>query len=70
MSTTTMSDPVYLPLLSDPAQPAEGCDVCEALENERAMARAIGDGSKASDCNVEMQQHPHKGKAGKRAEKR
>ncbi|MET9532638.1 hypothetical protein ABZY02_19085 [Streptomyces sp. NPDC006649] len=67
MSTTTMSGPVYLLLPSDPAQPAEGCDVCEALEKERAAAHAIGDGSKASDCNVEMHQHPHKGKAGKRA---
>ncbi|MEU8625882.1 hypothetical protein [Streptomyces sp. NPDC048669] len=66
MISTTMSDPVYLLPPSDPAQPVKGCDVCEALEKERTAAHAIGDGSKVSDCNVEMRQHPHQSRAGKK----
>jgi hypothetical protein len=70
MSTTTMSGPVYLSLPPEPVRPAKGCDVCAALEKERAEAQAMGNGSKVSDCNVEIQQHPHKAKAGKRAGKK
>ncbi|MFE7314605.1 MULTISPECIES: hypothetical protein [unclassified Streptomyces] len=41
------------------AQPVAGCDVCGALERQRAQARATGDRSKVTDCNVEMRRHPH-----------
>lgn len=45
--------------------PNAGCDVCAALESQRADARRAGDGSTVSDCNVEIRRHPHE--AGARA---
>nr|WP_274916602.1 hypothetical protein [Streptomyces sp. WZ-12] len=53
--------------LSDPTakpepRPVAGCDVCGALDRQRSRARATGDHSKVTDCNVEMRDHPH-GKA-------
>jgi len=39
--------------------PAEGCDVCNALDRRRTAARQVGDMSKVTDCNVELRRHPH-----------
>ncbi|MFJ8191100.1 hypothetical protein ACIQ8D_15205 [Streptomyces sp. NPDC096094] len=58
---TTMAEPVDLGLPLDEPQPRAGCDVCGALAEQRAAARASGDHSKVSDLNVEMRNH-HKPK--------
>lgn len=51
--------PVVLPLRLDVEPvPVGGCDVCAALAKHRAEARKRGDGSAASDCNIEIRQHP------------
>lgn len=59
---TVQEDPLDLP---DPTEyleavPIEGCKICAALDKQRAEARAAGDFSKVSDCNVEIHLHPHK----------
>lgn len=51
-----MSDPDVLFPLRPPA-PAPGCVVCADLVRERAVARAEGDHSRVSDCNVRMRGH-------------
>ncbi|WTL26763.1 hypothetical protein OG875_20655 [Streptomyces sp. NBC_01498] len=53
-----MDPPVHLPLPAKPPAPAPGCGVCAALAKQRAAARASGDFSAASDCNVELAAHP------------
>ncbi len=54
---------VELPLrLSGDPEPEADCDVCRALGKQRSTARAQGDMSKVSDCNVEIRNHPHKRK--------
>jgi hypothetical protein len=59
---TTTPGPVSPPPLPDPA-PVAGCDVCLALHRQRAAARVAGDLSKATDCNVEINRHPHEAAA-------
>ncbi|MGW6258627.1 hypothetical protein [Streptomyces sp. NPDC055085] len=57
---TTMDEKaIVLPLPPDGPEPAPGCGVCAALVRQSAQAAAIGDYSKASDCNVEIRNHPH-----------
>lgn len=59
---TTMSP---APVLTGPRLepvPVDGCDVCAALADQRAQWRKVGNFSKVSDCNVEMAQHPHRGR--------
>ncbi|GFE24158.1 hypothetical protein YWIDRAFT_00760 [Streptomyces sp. SceaMP-e96] len=59
--------PAELPLWMDlEPVPVPGCDVCGALARERDAARRAGDGSKVSDCNVEIRRHPHGTKAARR----
>jgi hypothetical protein len=61
--TTYPGPPVELPLrLDTDPPPVVGCDVCDALDKERSEARAVGNGSKVSDCNVEIRSHPHEGR--------
>ncbi|MBW1596533.1 hypothetical protein [Streptomyces sp. JJ38] len=60
--TTDGPSPVHLP---DPfpapePPPAPGCDVCRALAAQRLEARNRGDLSAATDCNVEIRNHPHR----------
>jgi len=58
---TTMDPPITLELpLAEPA-PAPGCGVCEALARRRTEHAAAGNPSKATDCSVEIRNHPHKG---------
>ncbi|OEV18181.1 hypothetical protein AN221_23875 [Streptomyces nanshensis] len=40
-----------------------GCRGCAQIVDERASARAKGDLSKVSDCNVELARHPHRRRA-------
>ncbi|WP_438487460.1 hypothetical protein [Streptomyces sp. S186] len=55
-----MGLPVYLKEPLPEPVPVAGCDVCGALAEQRAAAYAVGDWSKATDCNVEMRRHPHR----------
>ncbi|MEU6376832.1 hypothetical protein [Streptomyces sp. NPDC046909] len=61
MKTTTMSDPVHLPLPEEWPDPRPGCEVCDALASERSKAAAQQDYSKVTDCNIELRAHkqPH-----------
>ncbi|WP_199836195.1 hypothetical protein [Streptomyces sp. NRRL F-4489] len=54
-----MGSPVHLREPLPEPVPAEGCDVCGALAEQRARAHAAGDWSKVTDCNVELRRHPH-----------
>lgn len=55
---TTMSGPVHLPLPSRAPEPVEGCAGCVELANVRDRARAGGDFTTVSDCNVFLRRHP------------
>lgn len=48
----------------DDPPPVASCGVCAALGKERGEARAGGDGSRVSDLNVEIRNHPHAGREG------
>ncbi|QEV54642.1 hypothetical protein CP981_26100 [Streptomyces platensis] len=54
---TAMQGPVYVMVPESPPEPAEGCDVCDALVRQRREAQARGDRSAVSDCNVELAAH-------------
>ncbi|WP_406059292.1 hypothetical protein OG462_19690 [Streptomyces sp. NBC_01077] len=55
---TTMSDPVHLTLPFPDPEPVEGCAGCVELANVRDRARAGGDLTTVSDCNVFLRRHP------------
>ncbi|QUW84482.1 hypothetical protein SMIR_39685 [Streptomyces mirabilis] len=38
--------------------PVEGCAGCAELTNVRDRARAVGDWTTVTDCNVYMRRHP------------
>lgn len=40
-----------------PPVPTPRCVVCASLDGQRAQARAAGDYSRVSDCNVRMRAH-------------
>ncbi|MGW4629447.1 hypothetical protein [Streptomyces rubiginosohelvolus] len=52
--------PVELPLGMDVAdpEPVEGCAGCAELAAVRSRARAVGDMTTMSDCNVYLRRHP------------
>ncbi|MCP9958609.1 hypothetical protein [Streptomyces sudanensis] len=54
------SNHVHAPIEPPPPDPApvEGCPDCAELVALRARARARGDMSAASDCNVLLRRHP------------
>ncbi|MFD4413174.1 hypothetical protein [Streptomyces sp. NPDC058476] len=56
---TTMNPPVTLAMPIDAPPPAPGCGVCRALARQRANAIAAGYPSRATDCNIEIRNHPH-----------
>ncbi|MEU9997875.1 hypothetical protein [Streptomyces sp. NPDC050848] len=55
---TAMSDLVHLTLPSPDPEPVEGCAGCVELANVRDRARAGGDLTTVSDCNVFLRRHP------------
>jgi hypothetical protein len=60
---TYPSPPVELPLrLDGDPEPVADCDVCQALNKQRWEARSQREMSKVSDFNVEIRNHPHKGR--------
>ncbi len=51
--------PVELPLRMDrEPEPVEGCAGCGELTAVRSRARAVGDMTTVSDCNVYLRRHP------------
>ncbi|WP_231626624.1 hypothetical protein [Streptomyces apocyni] len=58
---TTMALPVMLPDPTLPPQPAQGCDVCAALDRQRAEFDLLGNVRRATDCEVEIRDHPEHG---------
>lgn len=55
---TTQEQPVELPLrLEREPQPVPGCAQCDNVAMDRYRARANGDGSKVTDCNVRLRRH-------------
>lgn len=60
MTTKTYMDgPVHLSLPRPAPKPVQGCAACFAVGARRAAARSLGDWSKLSDCNVEIENHPN-----------
>jgi hypothetical protein len=55
---TTPELPVSLPDPTRPPRPAPGCDVCAALERQRVGYERCGNVKAATDCEVEMRNHP------------
>ncbi|RLL70523.1 hypothetical protein [Streptomyces sp. Z26] len=57
---TYPSAPGELPLRLGQLEPApvEGCAGCAELAKVRSWARASGDGTTVSDCNVFIRRHP------------
>ncbi|WP_078624291.1 hypothetical protein [Streptomyces monomycini] len=56
---TYPSAPVELPLRFDlEPTPVEGCAGCAELVNVRIRARAVGDITTVTDCNVYLRRHP------------
>lgn len=58
---TTDEPPVYLPDPTRPPRPAPGCDVCQALDKQRAAAEKAGNIRRATSCEVEIRNHPKHG---------
>ncbi|ARF56751.1 hypothetical protein [Streptomyces gilvosporeus] len=61
-----MDGAVHLPEPAREPEPVAGCDVCGALDRQRLGAYAVGDRSRATDCNVEIRRHPHRAATGER----
>jgi hypothetical protein len=55
---TTQEEPVTLLDPTRPPRPAPGCDVCAALDGQRAEAEESGDVRRATMFEVEMRRHP------------
>lgn len=56
---TYPSAPVVLPLRQElEPTPVEGCPGCVELANVRDRARAGGDYTTVTDCNVYLRRHP------------
>ncbi|MFF5255327.1 hypothetical protein ACFY4K_25250 [Streptomyces leeuwenhoekii] len=58
-SPTTMDPAPVLGLLPPDPHPVAGCGTCLRLARKRQAARAAGNGSGVSDCNVLIRAHPH-----------
>ncbi|MDQ1027517.1 hypothetical protein QF035_005099 [Streptomyces umbrinus] len=61
--STTQESPVTLLDPTSPPKPAPGCNVCAALEKQRAGYERRGNTRAATDCEVEMRNHPKHGSA-------
>jgi hypothetical protein len=55
---TLQEPPISLPDPTRPPVPAPGCDVCAALDRQRAAAEEAGDIRRATAYEVEMRRHP------------
>ncbi|MFF7259446.1 hypothetical protein ACFZCL_04020 [Streptomyces sp. NPDC008159] len=50
-------EPVTLPDPTRPPRPTPGCDVCGALDQQRAQAEEAGNVRRATTLEMEMRQH-------------
>ncbi|MCL6733268.1 hypothetical protein [Streptomyces neyagawaensis] len=50
-------EPVTLPDPTRPPKPTPGCDVCAALDQQRAQAEEDGDTRRATTLEMEMRRH-------------
>ena len=57
---TASEPPVTLLDPTRPPRPAPGCDVCAALDKQRAAFERKNDVKRATDCEDEIRNHPHK----------
>jgi len=57
MNTTAVS--YLLPLPPAPPEPTPGCAACADLAERRALAQAVGDYSRVSDCNIWLRRHEY-----------
>jgi hypothetical protein len=55
--TTMDRAPIGLSLPLEDPEPVSDCKECAALGHQRSEARAQGDMSRVSDCNVRMRAH-------------
>lgn len=56
---TTAEPPVTLLDPTRPPRPALDCDVCAALDEQRAAFEKKKNVKRATDCEVEMRNHPN-----------
>ncbi|MGW1669019.1 hypothetical protein [Streptomyces sp. NPDC002324] len=56
---TTQELPVMLPDPTRPPRPVPGCDVCAALDRQRADAEGRGNIRQATTYEMEIRSHPH-----------
>lgn len=56
---TTPEPSITLPDPTRPPRPAPNCGVCAALEKQRAGYQQAGKIRKATECEVEIRNHPH-----------
>ncbi|WP_055491386.1 hypothetical protein [Streptomyces sp. TP-A0356] len=54
----TMSPPIHLPDPTRPPRPTPGCDVCDALDRQRAQAEKRQHYRRATTCEMEIRRHP------------
>jgi hypothetical protein len=59
LQQTTPEPPVTLPDPTRPPQPVKECDVCAALDRQRAEAEHRGNVAQATTCEQEIRSHPH-----------
>ena len=59
LQQTTPEPPITLPDPTRPPRPAPGCDVCAALDTQRAQYERAEDIRRATDCEIEIRNHPH-----------
>ncbi|MFD8967735.1 hypothetical protein ACFV0C_22525 [Streptomyces sp. NPDC059568] len=58
---TTSELPVTLADPTRPPRPAPGCDVCAALDKQRARAEKAGNVKLATTCEIEIRSHSEHG---------
>ncbi|MCT7353612.1 hypothetical protein N4P33_15730 [Streptomyces sp. 15-116A] len=59
MKQLSLEEPPLLGMPLEEPQPPADCPRCQALARRRSTARASGDLSRVSDCNVGIRNHPH-----------
>lgn len=58
IQNTAQEEPITLTDPTRPPRPAPGCDVCAALDGQRADAEKRGDIRFATTCEMEIRRHP------------
>ncbi|MFI5687932.1 hypothetical protein [Streptomyces sp. NPDC051636] len=58
MARSTQEQPVNLLDPTRPPNPAPGCDVCQALDRQRAAHEQRHEYGRATDCEEEIRRHP------------